>query len=40
MKKKKIFDCITFAVGYLFFGGWAILGSIFYIRACIEFLMK
>lgn len=29
---------LTKLVGYVFFGGWALLGTFFYIKAVIEFI--
>lgn len=29
---------LTKLVGYVFFGGWALLGAFFYIKAVIEFM--
>lgn len=32
-------DRLTKFIGYTFFGGWAILGMMYYIKAVIEFIV-
>ena len=36
---KRIFEKVTLIVGTMFFGGWVLLGTFFYIRAVIDFLI-
>lgn len=33
-------DRLTKFIGYIFFGGWAILGTAYYIKAVIEFIVN
>lgn len=35
-----LFDKITFVVGCLFFGGWALLGTFFYCKAGYDFIVS
>lgn len=37
---RKAFDKLTKLIGIVFFGGWAVAGSFFYIKAVIEFFMR
>lgn len=38
-KWESIFEKITKIVGFLFFGGWILTGTFFYIKAVIDFLI-
>lgn len=36
----KMFDKITFMLGTIFFGGWVLLGTFFYCKAVIDFILS